>query len=132
MFFQQVSDAKRVSLEAVARFLPVAGRVDVGAVGEMGAAEFQKTILLDHESRRLAEEVDGVLVDDLFDGRRVMTAGLHAQGAFWHGEWIRDAPIAGGVHPKALRSMHFENVDGAIAKLGLHAGRVPKGTALAK
>jgi len=72
LFFQQIADAKRVGLEAVARFLPVSGRVDVGAVCEMGAVEFQKTILLDHESRRLAEEVDGVLVDDPFDRCGVM------------------------------------------------------------
>ena len=114
MFFQQVSDAKRVGLEAVPRFLPVSARVDVGAVSEVSAAEFQMTILLDHEPRRLAEKVDGVLVDDLFNGCRVMTARLHAQGALWHREWIRDAPIAGGVHPKALRSVHFENVDRAV------------------
>lgn len=64
---QQITNAKRVCLEAVACFLPVSSWVDIGTVGEMGAVKFQKMILLDHKSRRLAEEVDGVLMDDLFD-----------------------------------------------------------------
>ena len=37
---------------------------------------------------------------------------LHFQGALDDGEGIRDAPVAGGIHPNIFHSESFKNIDG--------------------
>ena len=77
LLLEQVTNAKRVGLQALQGFLPALCWVNIGAISEVGVLKFQKTMLLDHKSQRLAEEVDGVLMDHLFDLGGIVSACLH-------------------------------------------------------
>ena len=43
-----------------------------------------------------------------------MFAAFHFERAFWYGHGIGYAPVAGGVHPDAIRAVGFEDIDRAV------------------
>jgi hypothetical protein len=43
-----------------------------------------------------------------------MFAAFHFKGALGNGKRIRDAPVAGGIHPDALVAVDFEHVDRSV------------------
>ena len=61
----------------------------------------------------LAEEAQGVAIDEVIDGGLAVAALFHFEGGFGDGKGVALAPVAGAVEPEALRAVDFDHVDGA-------------------
>jgi len=61
----------------------------------------------------LAQEFEGVLVNEFVYGLGAVTALAHFEHGFGDGEGIADAPIAGAVHPDVFVAVNFHDVNGA-------------------
>ena len=59
----------------------------------------------DFESWILAEELERVLVEDLVDEIRIVTAAAHFEGGAGDRQRIAVAPVAGAVQPNVLVAM---------------------------
>ena len=84
---------------------------------------------LEREIRALGEEGLRVIKDDFLNHFGGVMALLHFKGALDDGEGVRDAPIAGGIHPNIFHSKSFKNIDGTggrALRFGVksHAGPV--------